>query len=419
MSSDTAENVPPSCWEYCPQELLWLFFKYVKSDLKSLITCMTVNQRWKNLVIDFIECQNLWPKIVTGALVNRGCSFQRKTILDPKKLVFNSMLWGFGGLGKVALRHIYEVEDVTHMYIYKDKLILKTDAEVTYFDVKSTKKIKSHLSTGEADYVENDHMVVITLENDNLLGDIYLYGKPEPDSTIYDTTKENDLYVMRNIQVYSLEDDICYMVTDRNVVWALIWDRKQWSLKMRGRYYGDAGKKICALNIHDNRVTMATELGSMWREDADFTKFSKISDISSLVHLPSMNSGWALFNAADVAMPVPKRSPRIKLFHNTKLNQMRLECSEMTCATPHGEILFLGFEDGTVVVCRPRALPTSPQPDIIIHVQDLDRTIEDPTVVAIEVFEAEMCHHLFVATTEKVLQLVITYPDQIIKEYFE
>ncbi|KAF9798602.1 hypothetical protein SFRURICE_008335 [Spodoptera frugiperda] len=379
MSSDTAENVPPSCWEYCPQELLWLFFKYVKSDLKSLITCMTVNQRWKNLVIDFIECQNLWPKIVTGALVNRGCSFQRKTILDSKKLVFNSMLWGFGGLGKVALRHIYEVEDVTHMYIYKDKLILKTDAEVTYFDVKSTKKIKSHLSTGEADYVENDHMVVITLENDNLLGDIYLYGKPEPDSTIYDTTKENDLYVMRNIQVYSLEDDICYMVTDRNVVWALIWDRKQWSLKMRGRYYGDAGKKICALNIHDNRVTMATELGSMWREDADFTKFSKISDISSMVHLPSMNSGWALFNAADVAMP----------------------------------------DLGVVVVCRPRALPTSPQPDIIIHVQDLDRTIEDPTVVAIEVFEAEMCHHLFVATTEKVLQLVITYPDQIIKEYFE
>lgn len=56
--------------------------------------------------------------------------------------------------------------------------------------------------SGEADYVENDHMVVITLENDNLLGDIYLYGKPEPDSTIYDTTKENDLYVMRNIQVY-------------------------------------------------------------------------------------------------------------------------------------------------------------------------------------------------------------------------
>uniref|UniRef100_A0A2H1VNR7 SFRICE_014678 n=1 Tax=Spodoptera frugiperda TaxID=7108 RepID=A0A2H1VNR7_SPOFR len=300
------------------------------------------------LFYNLLQCQNLWPKIVTGALVNRGCSFQRKTILDSKKLVFNSMLWGFGGLGKVALRHIYEVEDVTHMYIYKDKLILKTDAEVTYFDVKSTKKIKSHLSTGEADYVENDHMVVITLENDNLLGDIYLYGKPEPDSTIYDTTKENDLYVMRNIQVYSLEDDICYMVTDRNVVWALIWDRKQWSLKMRGRYYGDAGKKICALNIHDNRVTMATELGSMWREDADFTKFSKISDISSMVHLPSMNSGWALFNAADVAMPVPKRSPRIKLFHNTKLNQMRLECSEMTCATPHGEILFLGFEDGTV-----------------------------------------------------------------------
>lgn len=73
----------------------------------------------KMLFYNLLQCQNLWPKIVTGALVNRGCSFQRKTILDSKKLVFNSMLWGFGGLGKVALRHIYEVEDVTHMYIYK------------------------------------------------------------------------------------------------------------------------------------------------------------------------------------------------------------------------------------------------------------------------------------------------------------
>ncbi|CAH0699777.1 unnamed protein product [Spodoptera exigua] len=319
-----------------------------------------------------------------------------------------------------------------------DKLILKTDAEVTYFDVKSTKKIKSHLSTGEADYVENDHMVVITLENDNFLGDIYLYGKPEPDSTIYDTTKENDLYVMRNIQVYSsaesgikrkvsyfhccysLEDDICYMVTDRNVVWALIWDREKWSLKMRGRYYGDVGKKICALNIHNNRVTMATELGSMWREDADFTKFSKLCDINSMVHLPSLHSGWALFNEADVAMPVSKTTPRIRHCYNAKLDQLRLECSEMTCATPHGEVLFIGFEDGTVVVCRPRAKPqTDPQPDIIIQVQDLDKSIEDPTIVALEVFEAEMCHHLFIATTEKVLQLVISYPDHIIKEYFE
>ncbi|KAH9632193.1 hypothetical protein HF086_015225 [Spodoptera exigua] len=168
-------------------------------------------------------------------------------------------------------------------------------------------------------------MVVITLENDNFLGDIYLYGKPEPDSTIYDTTKENDLYVMRNIQVYSLEDDICYMVTDRNVVWALIWDREKWSLKMRGRYYGDVGKKICALNIHNNRVTMATELGSMWREDADFTKFSKLCDIN-----------------------MSKTTPRIRHCYNAKLDQLRLECSEMTCATPHGEVLFIGFEDGTV-----------------------------------------------------------------------
>ncbi|KAF9411890.1 hypothetical protein HW555_009425 [Spodoptera exigua] len=398
MSSDTAENVPPSCWEYCPSELLWLFLKYVRSDLKSLLTCMTVNQRWKNLVIDFIECHHLWPRIITGAIANRGCSFQRKTILDPKKIVFNSMLWNFGRVAKVALRHIYKVEDVTHMYIYKDKLILKTDAEVTYFDVKSTKKIKSHLSTGELFIY---YFIILAL------GDIYLYGKPEPDSTIYDTTKENDLYVMRNIQVYSLEDDICYMVTDRNVVWALIWDREKWSLKMRGRYYGDVGKKICALNIHNNRVTMATELGSMWREDADFTKFSKLCDINSMVHLPSLHS-------------VSKTTPRIRHCYNAKLDQLRLECSEMTCATPHGEVLFIGFEDGTVVVCRPRAKPqTDPQPDIIIQVQDLDKSIEDPTIVALEVFEAEMCHHLFIATTEKVLQLVISYPDHIIKEYFE
>ena len=51
--------------------------------------------------------------------------------------------------------------------------------------------------------------------------------------------------------------------------------------------------------------------------------------------------------------------------------------------------------------------------DRLFKVQDLDSSIENFAIRKVEVFEDYRSHHLLVVTEDKVLQVLITYPEQV------
>ncbi|KAJ8732204.1 hypothetical protein PYW08_014934 [Mythimna loreyi] len=400
-------------WETCPEELLRMILKQL--SLKCLLSCMTVNRRWNAIVLDYIELNSLWPKIFSTIMVNKGRTFRRKSVFGIKNMLMNSLLWSFVPLAQIDLHHTYELPNMRRILVNKEKLILIADPRtntrpIRYYNV-TNKELTKSLSSTEIDFRENDYMIVMLVKGGR---ELLAFGKENPDDH---GANDELLYTMLNPLLYRLEDNICYVVAKHNVIWALIWDKKEWDLKSRGRYYGNELDILCGIYVYDERVYLVTKLGIVLREDPSTRSYQKVN---SYVLLPSVNdfSVLEMFNQNGLAISV-KNSQRIKVCHHSTRYLKWLECGDMTCATEHGEVLFIGYKDGTVAICTPNSMSdTHDQPDRLFNVQDFDASIELPSILAVEVFENKLCHHLFVATQHKVLQLLITYPDHV-REYYE
>lgn len=119
MDVSMSPSTTPLSWESCPEELLRMIFKQL--SLKSLVSCMTVNRRWKTIVLDYIELHSLWPKIFSETMVNKGRTFQRKSgyELSFKDLLVNSLLWSYVRLANMHHYHTYEMKNIIRVQVNK------------------------------------------------------------------------------------------------------------------------------------------------------------------------------------------------------------------------------------------------------------------------------------------------------------
>ncbi|KPI98061.1 hypothetical protein RR46_11182 [Papilio xuthus] len=89
-----------------------------------------------------------------------------------------------------------------------------------------------------------------------------------------------------------------------------------------------------------------------------------------------------------------------------------VECSGMTCVTPYGDILLLGYEDGEVRAYLQEKLLSTKEPLFTFNIKDLilDGFL-DVAIKAIEVYEAKESHYLFIATQHQTIKVIVTYND--------
>uniref|UniRef100_A0A2A4J4X5 F-box domain-containing protein n=1 Tax=Heliothis virescens TaxID=7102 RepID=A0A2A4J4X5_HELVI len=179
-------------WELCPPEILCMILKNLNG--KALLVCMAVSRRWKDIVMDYIECHDLWEKIVLEEMVNLGRTFQRKSTLNYKEILINSKLWHSVNEAQINLYYIYSSEDFIKMRVYKDNLILLMDNIISYFDIKEKKlRMLNDSPINLCDYCENDHMAAIMEQFEGYEADLRVYGKSHPDDYSFN---ESSLYIM-------------------------------------------------------------------------------------------------------------------------------------------------------------------------------------------------------------------------------
>ncbi|XP_049702991.2 uncharacterized protein LOC110380572 [Helicoverpa armigera] len=412
-ASDPAKYSPLS-WELCPPELLCMIFKNLNS--KALLACMAVSKRWKDIVMDYIECHKLWEKMVLEEMVNKGGTFRRKSKLNDKGILINSKLWNSVSIAQIEVYYTYDSEDFIKMRVYKDNLILLMDNDINYFDIKE-KELRTYndSSINLADYYENEYMAVILEQFEGNEADLRLYGKSNPDDTSFN---ESFMYIMNGILLFKLEDNICYIITNKYIVWALIWHKETWQVRLKGRYYGSAYDTICAMHVSNKTISMVTKSGLILCEDPNSKKFDKAQNFRTQLW-PNNAKHCVLFSLSEIVVSVVGGSHRIEAYHDSQLKRTTVLCADMTCATEHGEVLLIGYKDGAVAICLLKDLKNNQnKPQRLLQIQDFDRDVTDTAILGLEVYEDKMSHHLFVAVEDKVIQLLITYPNTV-KQYYE
>ncbi|XP_026729460.1 uncharacterized protein LOC113495066 isoform X2 [Trichoplusia ni] len=345
---------------------------------------------------------------------NNGVSFRRKSTLGWRNMLMNSKLWSYVGSAKIKRIHTYRLVNLDKVHIYKDKMILKTEADaVHYYNVKSFQLVKATKTLNKGlDFTENDSMVVALTQTGDTQRGLYLYGKPTPNSCMLD----NKTHYVDTGFLFTLEDNVCYVVTSTFVVWACTWANNKWEVRLVGRYYGSDYDRPAAIHVYKGIVYMVTKYGFVLSEVPETKNFHRMFNYSIPQHKGA--SKWVLFHKYNVAVAVKTKNRRVSICYDKMTNHMRLECPNMSCATEHGHVVFLGFKSGRVIICLTnKTLKKGSKPDRTLRVQDFDNTIRDPRILAIEVFEDKLSHHLLIATKDRVIQLHIKYPTEITELY--
>ncbi|CAD0198436.1 unnamed protein product [Chrysodeixis includens] len=289
-------------------------------------------------------------------------------------------------------------------------MILKTEADtVHYYNIKTFQLVKVTKTQNKGlDYTENDYMIVTLTQSGDTQRGIYLYGKPVSSSTMI----QNKSHYVETGFLFTLEENVCYVVTATFVVWGCTWVNDRWEVRLVGRYYGSDYDRPAAIHVYERVVYMVTKYGFVLREIAETKNFHRVFNYSIPQHKGACK--WVLFHKYDVAVAVKTKNRRVSICYDRETNHMRLECPNMSCATEHGHVVFLGFRSGRIIICLTnKTLKKGSRPERTLRVQDFDNTIKDPKILAIDVFEDKLSHHLFVATKDRVLQLHIKYPPKI------
>ncbi|PZC73478.1 hypothetical protein B5X24_HaOG209499 [Helicoverpa armigera] len=144
-----------------------------------------------------------------------------------------------------------------------------------------------------------------------------------------------------------LEDNICYIITNKYIVWALIWHKETWQVRLKGRYYGSAYDTICAMHVSNKTISMVTKSGLILCEDPNSKKFDKAQNFRTQLW-PNNAKHCVLFSLSEIVVSVVGGSHRIEAYHDTQLKRTTVLCADMTCATEHGDVLLIGYKDGAV-----------------------------------------------------------------------
>ncbi|CAB3243964.1 unnamed protein product [Arctia plantaginis] len=391
----------------CPLEIVCLIFKYL--DTKALSSCMLVSKKWKHLAEYTVERLKLWDNMVKKEMINKGSSFVNKSTLDQRNIFKNFILWHHVAMSEIKHLNIYKMASVKKMKVYKDNLILITDSQVLYYDIKTYKLMKT-LERSCLDFEESDQSVVELVQEPDSSQKLYVYRKSGTNEYDLDRLKKNSV---NEVKAFRLENELCYVFTTRNILLRLINKVTRWEMECIGRHYGSDYDPMTTIHICNDALYMVTKLGYVWYAETHNFRFVKIHKL----HVPNNISkhNWVMFDTFSCAVPVNSTEQLIKINYDLKSEVIVLECANMSCGLQHGDVLILGFSDGGVEIRMPKkngAIEENSK--LYFNIQQFLKQEDDHEILSLNVCETVNSHILFIRTRDCVHQLQLSYPETLV-----
>ncbi|XP_013178193.1 PREDICTED: uncharacterized protein LOC106125506 [Papilio xuthus] len=385
-------------WSTCSPDIILLIFKYL--DYKSLAICLSVCKSWRDIVDYYAGVKGIWPDLAQLAMYKKGIAFKQRSILPWRDLYFNYQLWNNRNI-HLQLDTILELKQFKHMHVFEDNIFITFDSGMMQYKVDTLegslieKNVlnyqQTHCITGKLDH-KNSLCLKIGLRQK-------VFCVPCCDFTII-----NDHCLVTDAShIFSIIKCCCSIVP----IDPSIRFKKAASLRL----YNTLGT-ICSANIDNDIVYVVNKGGRIIRlKDMDF-----LGKTVGQIVFPRNNSPLVvcMFQKFSVIHNVSSKdgSKTMAVSFIDDTEEIVVECSGMTCVTPYGDILLLGYEDGEVRAYLQEKLLSTKEPLFTFNIKDLilDGFL-DVAIKAIEVYEAKESHYLFIATQHQTIKVIVTYND--------
>ncbi|XP_013134465.1 PREDICTED: uncharacterized protein LOC106100224 isoform X3 [Papilio polytes] len=348
-------------WSTCSPDIILMLFKYL--DSKSLVNCFSVCKSWRDLVDYHAGVKGIWPDLAQLAIYNKGIAFKQRSLLPWRDLYFNKQLWINGNV-HIQFDTILELNQFKHMHVFEDNITVIIESGMKQYKVDTL--VKTLEENGVQDY-QKTHCVTGKLVNGILTLNI---GHRQKHFSI-------------NCCAFIINNDHCFII-DSGKIFRVV-------------------KCCCSVIPVDQPM-----------------KFKKTATLRLYNTLGTIHSA----NVVNDVIYVVNREGRIvklkvrsedgsKSMKATKITdteEIVVECSGLSCATPHSDLLFLGYEDGEVRGYLPKRMLQTNEPLFTFNIKDIVKcNLVDAAVKAIEVYEANESHYLFIATKNELIKVVVTH----------
>ncbi|XP_059048314.1 uncharacterized protein LOC131843650 [Achroia grisella] len=404
------EDTGHSIWYDCPPEILMKIFKYL--DYNSLISCMSVNKNWMRLSKCIAEDIG-YTKIAEEGLYKYDNFKNRfKFEEDPLNIILNSLLWFKVNSCSTQKVYEYDVDDVKTISVYEDFLIICTKKCLKYYSVMGHDWITGNEL--QCIYFEETEYFIAMLVHDSKKKkiQIILIGKitgSDAHFNISEVTDITSIIARTDISCFLIEKDQAFFICDKGILWKLMWTKNTWETKLVARYYGNC-TSLVTLHSYQDRLYALCHWGRVFFIDVGALYFEKLCHFI----LPSYASKTitpVFFHKHSLIVSVPSdMESKCTVLNVDDDEHVLLERPGLTCVKIHSEALLLGYEDGKVELCIQKKMVKNGQPDKILYLRDFAAPeCDDLSVVGLDVHETEASHHLFIATRNKVYDILLTY----------
>ncbi|XP_045534272.1 uncharacterized protein LOC106714956 isoform X2 [Papilio machaon] len=353
-------------WSTCSPDIILLIFKYL--DHKSLVNCLSVCKSWRDVADYHAEVKGIWPELAQLAMYNKGFAFKQRSILPWRDLYFNNQLWNNRNV-HFQVDKIMELVQCKHMHVFEDNIIIIVDSGMIQYKVDTLEQILEEKCV--LDY-QKTHCIIGKLAEGNILS--VKMGNIQKDFCII-------------CHSFILINDHCLAIEAGNI-FTVIRCCSSMPIDKSIRF-----KKAASLHLY-------SALGTIRSANVDNDIIYVVNKEGRILKLKDM----------DFLVRSEDGSKTVKVSNIGDTGEIIVECSGLSCVTPHGDILLLGYEDGEVRAYLPKKMLITKEPLFTFNIKDLVMsTLKDAAIKAIEVYEAKESHYLFIATRHEFIKVIVTY----------
>ncbi|XP_023941950.2 uncharacterized protein LOC112048586 [Bicyclus anynana] len=460
-----------SVWATCPLDILITVFK--KLNIKSVINCRGVNIFWRDVADYYFEHFKLWPTVIQHTIGE--ATFTEKSVLEWKDKILSAQSWQDVSKASVSLRHRYKLKDLAeNICVYRDNLIVTTNAAVTYYNINNFEVNKTIAFTPLLEYMfakrqfANEYvdieilrkfvntmntdrdvfhyrrvdMLEMHLENleirgqtlcrqeyESSAGSVFRYQETsslvvelkltnECSEGFLELTLTNKLYTdplhsdsVRKLYVkypviFRVHLNSCYFIS-RNVLWMYTAVVNGWDKKWLAHFYGC--ESLHSIHINRENVYVLLTSGNVLLVDMDYKSLINIfrltTSLSFMDPTPFMFNTCVLVrtpNSVDSEIRPCKKADLMKCMFRDKV----------TCVLEHGYAVLIGYEDLKIEIYLHKKLFESEVPELKFSIKDMVHEEMNPKIRALDIYEDDIGHHLFVSSYYYVYELLLSLTEK-------
>ncbi|XP_045534271.1 uncharacterized protein LOC106714956 isoform X1 [Papilio machaon] len=382
-------------WSTCSPDIILLIFKYL--DHKSLVNCLSVCKSWRDVADYHAEVKGIWPELAQLAMYNKGFAFKQRSILPWRDLYFNNQLWNNRNV-HFQVDKIMELVQCKHMHVFEDNIIIIVDSGMIQYKVDTLEQILEEKCV--LDY-QKTHCIIGKLAEGNILS--VKMGNIQKDFCII-------------CHSFILINDHCLAIEAGNIFTVIRCcssmpiDKSIRFKKAASLHLYSALGTIRSANVDNDIIYVVNKEGRILKlKDMDF-----LGKTLGKISFPRNDSPLVVCMFLNFSVIYSVRSEdgskTVKVSNIGDTGEIIVECSGLSCVTPHGDILLLGYEDGEVRAYLPKKMLITKEPLFTFNIKDLVMsTLKDAAIKAIEVYEAKESHYLFIATRHEFIKVIVTY----------